>query len=112
VYMVPVCDIPAVIALHDTFGLTAKEALVVVLLARGGIVEPTRIRDVYCDYPHTTPIEARSAIKRIRKKTKPILCIRTYYGMGYDMEPSSCIRVRNLVRGVVQAYKHQEVLHT
>jgi hypothetical protein len=91
-------DIPAVVALHDTFHLTAKEALVVVLLARGGIVGTTRIRDVYCDQPDTNPIEARSAIKRIRQKVGGVLKFKAHYGEGYSLEPESKKRVREMMK--------------
>ena len=93
-------DIPAVVALHDTFDLTAKEALVIVLLARGGIVDSTRIRDVYCDYPErTNPIEARSAVKRIRRKVGAAIRIRSVYGQGYEIVPESLGMVKQLLKG-------------
>jgi hypothetical protein len=95
--MIAQADIPAVTALYDKFGLTAKEALVVLLLARNQIVNPVRIRDVYCDHPDTTPIEARSAVKRIRAKTKPVIRIRTHYGIGYELEPDSRKQVRQII---------------
>jgi hypothetical protein len=92
-------DIPAVVALHDQFRLTAKEALVVLLLARGGIVDTYRIRDVYCDYPERTrPIEARSAIKRIRKKAGAALKFKAHYGEGYELEEESRKRVKALMK--------------
>lgn len=91
-------DIPAVVQLHDRFQLTAKEAQVVLLLARGGIVEPTRIRDVYADSPRTNPIEARSAVKRIRKKVAGAIRIRSHYGMGYELEPESKNWVKQMMK--------------
>jgi DNA-binding response OmpR family regulator len=100
----PQHDIPAVTALHDALGLTAKEAEVLVLLARGGIVENHRICEIYCDNPHTNPIEARSAVKRIRKKIRAsdsyrTIAITSHYGIGYELEPESIIMVRAIVRG-------------
>lgn len=92
-------DINAVVALHDRFHLTAKEALVVVLLARGGVVASDRICSVYCDYPEVTrPIEARSAVKRIRKKAGQVIRIKTHYGEGYSLEPESKARVKALLK--------------
>lgn len=90
-------DIPAVTALYDTYGLTAKEALVVLLMARGGIVLRERITDVYCDYPTTLPVEARSAIKRIRKKVRPHITISTHYGIGYELTKESRKRVQQII---------------
>lgn len=103
IIVTPEPDIPAVVALHDRFGLTAKEALVVLLLARSrGIVEPIRIRDVYADSPRTPPIEARSAIKRIRKKVGEAVKIKSHYGMGYALEAESSTFVRNIMKAVSQ----------
>lgn len=96
--MIPLSDIPMVTALYDTYGLTAKEALVVLLMVRGGIALRERIRDVYCDYPTTPPVEARSAIKRIRKKVRPHITIRTHYGIGYELTPESRKRVQQIIR--------------
>jgi DNA-binding response OmpR family regulator len=91
-------DIPAVVALHDQFRLTAKEALVVLLLARGGVVDTYRIRDVYADSPMTPAIEARSAVKRIRKKVGQAIRIRAHYGEGYSLEDESRKRVREMMK--------------
>ena len=93
-------DISAITALYDAFGLSAKEALVVILLARGGVIYSYRVRDVYCDQPErTSPIEARSAIKRIRKKTRHAFKIRSIYGIGYELTPQSLKTVRQIVKG-------------
>jgi hypothetical protein len=96
--MIPPSDIPAITALHDEYGLTAKEALVVLLLYQGGIILRERIRDVYCDYPTTTPVEARSAIKRIRAKVRPHITICTHYGIGYEMTPEARKTVQKIIR--------------
>ena len=103
--MIPASEIPAITALHDAYGLTAKEALVVLLLARArGVVEPSRIRDIYCDYPdRTDPIEARSAIKRIRRKAGDALRITSYYGIGYAIEEDSLVAVRDVLAQVEAA---------
>jgi hypothetical protein len=97
--MIPPSDIPAITALHDEYGLTAKEALVVLLLYQGGIILRERIRDVYCDYPTTTPVEARSAIKRIRAKVRPHITICTHYGIGYEMTPEARKTVQKIIKG-------------
>jgi hypothetical protein len=91
-------DIAAVTALHDAYGLTAREALVLVLLSRGGIVDATRIRDTYSRKPDTPAIEARSAIKRIRQKVGTAVKIRSVYGMGYELELNSRNRVRQVMK--------------
>jgi hypothetical protein len=96
--MIPQQDIDVVTALHDAYGLTAREALVLALLSRGGIVEATRIRDTYSRKPETPAIEARSAIKRIRQKVGAAVRIRSVYGMGYELDSDSRQRVRILMR--------------
>jgi len=96
--MIPEQDIDVVTALHDAYGLTAREALVLVLLSRGGIVEATRIRDTYSRKPETPAIEARSAIKRIRQKVGAAVRIRSIYGLGYELDSDSRQRVRLLMR--------------
>lgn len=97
--MILAADIPTITALHDEYGLTAKEALVVLLLYRGGLIEGRQIRDVYCDNPATNPIEARSAIKRIRKKVGNSIKITTHYAMGYEMTPEGRRTVQKLTKG-------------
>jgi DNA-binding response OmpR family regulator len=95
--MIPTSDIPAVTALHDAFDLTAKEALVLLLLSRRSVVESHQIRDIYCDHPErTSPIEARSAVKRIRRKVGKAIRIQSVYGVGYELEEDSRKRVRDV----------------
>jgi DNA-binding response OmpR family regulator len=91
-------DIPAVTALHDAFGLTAKEALVLLALAKGRILEHRRICQIYCDNPNQNEIEARSCIKRIRIKLRGTkINIRSHYGVGYQLSPGSAQAVRDIM---------------
>lgn len=91
----------AVVALRDQFRITIAEASALALLARGGIVEPARIRDVYCDSPETPVIEARQFVKRVRKKA-PVIRIITHYAIGYELDPQSV----RAVRQVMQSAEH------
>jgi DNA-binding response OmpR family regulator len=86
-----------IVALRDAFGVTIAEATGLALLARGGIVPPARIRDVYCDKPDTDPVEARQMVKRVRKKV-PALKIITHWGVGYELAPESASAVRQAMR--------------
>lgn len=95
-------EIAAVTAFHDSFGLTAKEALVLLQMARGGIVEHRRIVGIYCDRPDTAEIEARSCIKRIRAKLRGTkLSITSHYGLGYELTAESARKLRQIERQAV-----------
>lgn len=96
--MIPEDDLFAITVLHDAYGLSAKEAQVLILLARGRIVENEQITSVYCDTPHANPIEARSAIKRIRRKVSSKIQITSHYGVGYELADAS----RKQVRAILQ----------
>lgn len=87
----------SVVALRDRFGLTIAEAAALALLARGGVVETARIRDVYCDKPETDAIEARQFVKRVRKKA-PAIKIITHYAEGYELAAESVRAVRQAMR--------------
>lgn len=98
--MMTAAEIAAITVLHDTFGLTAKEALVLLQLARGGIVEHSKICSIYCDNPRTKEIEARSAVKRIRMKLAHTrIRIVSHYGVGYELAPEGIKIVRQLLQG-------------
>lgn len=91
-------EIAAITALHDAFGLTAKEAQVLIQLAGGSILPHVRIRDIYCDNPDTNPVEARSCIKRIRIKLRGTdITIKSHYGIGYGLEWESMKAVRQVI---------------
>jgi hypothetical protein len=97
--MIPESDIPAVVALHDTYGITAKEALTLLLFLRGTPVAPEIIRDVYCDSTRAKPEEARNWAKRVRNKSRGAIRIRHERGMGYELMPETLAQVRAIVRG-------------
>jgi len=86
-----------VVALRDRYGLTIAEATSIAMMARGGVVPPAKIRDVYCDKPDTDPIEARQMVKRVRKKARELRII-THYGEGYELAPESIAEVRSVMR--------------
>ena len=97
-------DIAAITTLHDTFGLTAREALVLARMATGRVIEHREVVEIYCDKADTSEIEARSAIKRIRQKiaapphhwTK--MSIISHYGVGYALTPEAAKRIRALLQ--------------
>lgn len=91
--MIPAAEIPAVVALHDAFGVTAREARALALLARGGVVTFDRIRDVYCRRPDADPWEVRHFRKRVRMKV-PGMHIQNAYGIGYELGAESLAAVR------------------
>lgn len=86
-----------IVALRDAFRITIAEASGLALMARGGVVPPAAIRDVYCDRPDTDPIEARQMVKRIRKKA-PAIRIITHWGEGYELAPETMTTVRQVMR--------------
>jgi hypothetical protein len=94
--MIAPSDIPAIVALRDTYKLTVGEAQAVLIMATSGIATHASIRDVYCDKPDTSPIEARQCIKRIRAK-RTGLQILTCYGIGYQLADPSLIEVRSII---------------
>jgi len=96
--MIPEPDIPAVVALHDTYGITAREALVLLLFLRRAHVEAEQIRDVYCDSTRAKPEEARNWAKRVRIKSRGAVKIRHERGMGYELMPDTLAQVRAIVK--------------
>jgi hypothetical protein len=96
--MIPEPDIPAVVALHDTYGITAKEALTLLLFLRGTPVAPETIRDVYCDSTRAKAEEARNWAKRVRTKSRGAIKIRHERGMGYELAPETLRQVRAIVK--------------
>lgn len=103
--MIPACDIPAIMALRDAYGLTAGEAQAVLLMSYGGIVPHARIRDVYCDRAETSPIEARQCIKRIRQKQTGLTIIM-HYGIGYELAEQDILTVRRVIRKGKKKYEN------
>lgn len=91
--MIPESEIPAITVLHDRFGVTAREARALLLLARGGTVPYDVIRGVYCRKATTHPWELRQFRKRVKIKA-PGIRILNNYGMGYELAHDSLQRVR------------------
>jgi DNA-binding response OmpR family regulator len=97
--VIPEPEIPMVVALHDAFGVTPREARGLALLAQGGIVHVERICEVYCESPYAGPDEARHWVKRIRKRA-PDLQIITHRGFGYELAAESLEAVRAVLQEV------------
>ncbi len=95
--MIPAAEIPAVTALHDAYGVTAREARALALLARGGVVPLENIREVYCESPYAGPEEARHFFKRIKRRA-PALSIINHRGVGYELGAESLAAVRAVLQ--------------
>ncbi|MEN6302289.1 MAG: hypothetical protein ABFD96_06150 [Armatimonadia bacterium] len=91
--MIPESEIPAVTVLHDRFGVTAREARALLLLARGGTVPYDVIRDVYCRKADAHPYQVRHFRKKLKIKA-PGIRILNNYGLGYELAHDSLQRVR------------------
>lgn len=100
--MIPASEIPAITALHDAFGVTAREARALALLARGGTVPYEVLREVYCRKADAHPYQVRHLRKKIHAKV-PGIRILNNYGLGYELSRDSLVAVRDVLAQVEAA---------